>query len=496
MQNQVVQFEADGAVLDAYVKDESPRVFIMGPLGSGKTQGSCYKLFDLFNTQTPNREGIRRGRWYAVRNTYSDLLTTTWKDWMELFAPLGRAVKGNMEPPTHYLDYDLEDGTRVKVDLIFLAMDRPDDVRKVRGSNATGMWLNEVKELPFEIIAPAFSRTGRFPPVQEEGCRWHGIVADYNACDNDHPLYEMCENEQPEGWSFHKQPPAVLRDGTKRDIMGKQIWKLNPDAENAVNLRADYYTEQLNGAKEDWVKVNLANEYGYVSDGKPVYPEFVDHVHVIDSYEPNPVHPVIIGIDFGRTPAAAFIQKIPGINRYVGFDEFLTKDMSAAKFGPELKKYIDQHYSAFDFQIWGDPAGDKKGEAVETTPMQILQKNGIQCRPISPHMGGNNPLVRRSAIINPMTELAMDGRPMFLIVGHKCPVWRKGLAGGFCYKRKNISGEAKYHDEPDKNSYSHICEAGEYGLQGSGEGQQAIRGESKFKNDKPIMMNTHFDAYA
>jgi hypothetical protein len=279
----------------------------------------------------------------------------------------------------------------------------------------------------------------------------------------------MAEVERPEGWSFHIQPPAVLRDGDKRDIMGKQKWLVNPKAENINNLRADYYPEQVNGAKEDWVKVNLANEYGFVADGKPVYPEFVDHVHVIDEYTPDPALPIYIGIDFGRTPAAALIQKIPAINRYVGFDEFTTKDMSAAKFAPEFKKWLDHNYPGFQFIIKGDPAGDNRGEAVETTPMKILRKNGIPCFPCET----NNPLIRRSAIINPMTDLRMDGRPGFLIT-KKCGMWRKGLAGGFCYKRIQITGEEKFKDEPDKNKYSHICEAGEYGLMGAGEGRAAI----------------------
>lgn len=485
----IVAFEADGPVLQSYVNDDSPRIFIMGPLGSGKTQGSCYKVMDFIKSQRPNPQGIRRSRWYAVRNTYSDLLTTTWRDWMELWEPLGRAVKGGIEPPTHWLDFSLPDGTVVNASVIFLSMDNPKDVRKIRGSNCTGMWLNEVKELPFEIVAPAFSRTGRFPPANEEGCSWRGILGDYNACDNDHPLYSMAETERPKGWAFHKQPPAVIRDGDKRDIMGKQIWTVNPKAENINNLIPTYYSEQLNGAKEDWVKVNLANEYGFVSDGKPVYPEFVDHIHVIDDYTPLIDLEIIIGIDFGRTPAAALIQHIPSIHRYVAFDEFVTVDSSAAKFGPEFKSFLDREYPGFKFSIWGDPAGDKKGEAVEEEPMKILRKNGILCRPCET----NNPLVRRSAIINPMTDLRMDGRPGFLIA-KKCTVWRKGLAGGFVYKRVQISGEEKYKDEPDKNKYSHICEAGEYGLMGAGEGRAALR-PARPAQTQTVVAKTNFDVF-
>ena len=63
----------------------------------------------------------------------------------------------------------------------------------------------------------------------------------------------------------------------------------------------------------------------------------------------------------------------------------------------------------------------------------------------------------------------MDGKPR-LIVLPKAKMIRKGLAGGFCYKRVMTAGEPKYHDEPDKNKYSHYVEALEYALVGEGEG--------------------------
>ena len=50
---------------------------------------------------------------------------------------------------------------------------------------------------------------------------------------------------------------------------------------------------------------------------------------------------------------------------------------------------------------------------------------------------------------------------------------RKGLQGGFSYRRIQVSGD-KYTDEPDKNEYSNPVEALEYALQGEGEGRQAI----------------------
>ena len=67
----------------------------------------------------------------------------------------------------------------------------------------------------------------------------------------------------------------------------------------------------------------------------------------------------------------------------------------------------------------------------------------------------------------------MDGRPG-LLVSPKAKMTRKGLAGGFCYRRMKVAGDERYTDVPDKNHYSHPVEALEYALMGAGEGRGAI----------------------
>jgi hypothetical protein len=113
--------------------------------------------------QAPDRDGVRKTRWVAVRNTYPDLLGTTAKDWLDMFEHLGKFTKGSLEPPTHKLNFELEDGTRVESELVFLALDREEHVRKLRGLQVTGAWPNEVKELPFAVISMLDLRIGRYP---------------------------------------------------------------------------------------------------------------------------------------------------------------------------------------------------------------------------------------------------------------------------------------------------------------------------------------------
>jgi hypothetical protein len=54
----------------------------------------------------------------------------------------------------------------------------------------------------------------------------------------------------------------------------------------------------------------------------------------------------------------------------------------------------------------------------------------------------------------------VDGVPVFQI-GPKATKVRKGLMGGYCYRRMQVSGE-RFTDKPDKNEFSHPVEAFEY----------------------------------
>lgn len=474
-----------GKVLADYTRSWDRVEFIMGPLGSGKTVQSCQKLFMAMCRQKPNSEGVRPSRWYAVRNTFPDLTSTTIKDWLELYRDLGKYTGGGLEPPTHRLDFNLEDGTNVKAEVVFLALDRADAVKKLRGAQVTGFWLNEVKELNKAVVDMADLRHGRYPSKAAGGIEptWHGMMGDTNAPDDDHWYYDLAESVHPEGWNFHRQPGGLIPVGDE--------FVENPEAENIKNLPDGYYTRGMQGKAKDWIKVNLCNEYGFVMEGKPVYPEYVDSVHCMDDdYKPDPALPIRLGVDFGRTPACAFLQFLPAIGRWVGFDEFVTQDMSAALFAPELKSYIDRNYPDFKFETGGgDPAGDQKGQATEMTPFKVLWKHGLNVQPTHT----NDPLIRRSSLVNLLTRLCMDGKPAFLI-SPKCKSWRKGLAGGFCYKRVQVAGDERYKDEPDKNQYSHVCEAGEYGLMAGGEGRKAVRrADNAFS--KPVVAKIDFNVF-
>ena len=143
-------------VLNDFLRCRSRVSAIMGPLGSGKTFAAVQRILAQMVEQEPNAKGERPTRFLAVRNTYPDLMGTTVKDFLAIFGEgagaLGKMRYGGLEPPTYRVDFNLEDGTRVLSEVIFLALDRDDAVRKLRGYQVTGVWFNEMKELVKSVV--------------------------------------------------------------------------------------------------------------------------------------------------------------------------------------------------------------------------------------------------------------------------------------------------------------------------------------------------------
>lgn len=451
--NYEIRMKAQGEVLGQYMASRSRVSIIRGPLGSGKTFQSCQRILTQMCEQAPNAQGLRKSRWYAVRNTYPDLTSTTIKDWRELFDGLGQYKAGGMEPPTHKLLFDLPDGTTVASELIFLALDRPDHVKKLRGAQATGFWLNEVKELNKSVVDMADLRHGRYPSAMDGGPTWHGMIGDTNAPDQDHWLYQL-EEEAPTGWSFFTQPGGVVRDGV--DTLGNIKWRVNPEAENLANLPAGYYENGMAGKSDDWIAVNLANEYGAVFDGKAVFPEYSDHMVVNEEIRSIDARPMDRGWDFGLTPAAVFIQ-VTAEPRILVLDELVAEDMGAENFAEQVLHHAQLYYPSATWEDVGDPAGEGRSEADEKSAFDVLANKGIDIE------GGEQTLLARLESVRYALTHLVRGRPM-LQVHPRCKMVRKGLQGGYQYKRIQVAGDARYHEKPDKNKYSHPMDALEYAV--------------------------------
>jgi len=425
---------------------------LIGPIGSGKSVACINEMFIKSIAQEPYK-GVRKSRWVVVRNTYRELIDTTIATYADWFENLGTWRKMDMK---HTIVLPLEDGTTMHMEVMFRALDKPDDIKKLLSLELTGGFLNECREIPKQVLDMLIGRVGRYPSKRDGGATWWGVIMDTNPPDSDHWFHNLFEEDIPEDFAIFHQPSGLA-----------------PDAENIENLPARYYERMSFGKDPEWVKVYVHGQYGFVTDGIPVVPEFHDHQHIVDDigWDPEKDSILYIGVDFGRTPAAVFAKEIDG--QVQVFDELCTFGNSVTNFSSLVAERIKGHYATgrhgrVEIVATGDPAGENPGEQIDDTCIDIMNNAGIPIEPAET----NNFTIRREAVSIPLTTLTMRGVPM-LVIGRKCKNLCKGMNGGYKYKRMQVSGE-KFQLKPDKNKYSHVCEALQYLLLGMGKGYDVL----------------------
>jgi hypothetical protein len=419
---------------DAFVRG------LMGPIGSGKSVGCCSEIMRRSCEQRAF-EGKRKSRWAVIRNTYRELIDTTCNTFFDWF-PKDAGTWRQADMQWNFTQR-LADGTVIELEVLFRALDRPDDVKKLLSLELTGAWVNEAREIPKPVLDMLQGRVGRYPSMRDGGAGWFGVIMDTNPPDSDHWWYVLFEETRPHNFQLFKQPSG-----------------LSDKAENLENLPANYYPNMMAGKTQEWINVYVHGLYGFVSDGRVVWPEYKDDIHATDS-DIDPLGLVIVGIDFGLTPAASIGQIAPS-GRLEAIDELIGEDMGALNFGRQLKRKLDTEYRGVMLDLYGDPAGEQRAQTDETTPFQILWGLGLSVSPAPT----NDFTLRREAVADYMMRLDFVGRPAFA-VGPKARMTRKALAGGYKYKRVQVAGDERYHDQPDKNKYSHIGDALQYMVLGA-----------------------------
>lgn len=485
---------------DAFVRG------LRGPIGTGKSVTCCMEMIRRAREQEPF-EGVRRSRWAAIRNTYPELKSTTIKTWQEWSdAP----VKWD-SPITSMFTRRLVDGTMVEMEVLFMSLDRPDDVKKLKSLDLTGVWLNEASELAKAVLDMATGRVGRFPSKVQGGATWSGVILDTNSPDDDHWYYKLAEQPSSEElaqrddlvgqlvglglmrpgqliYEWFAQPGALIKSGDR--------YEPNPLAENVGNhtLGYGYWLRQIAGKNEEWIKVYVLGQYGSVHDGKPVYQEWNDTLHC-KTISPIQGVPLDIGMDFGLTPAAVITQ-VDARGRLLVLDELCGENMAIRQFLqdvliPQLTKVYPAWWAkrlSEDSMVrcFGDPAGNQKAQTDEKTCFQEVRAAGLKISP-----GKTNGFVaRRSAVAWFLSKLT-GGQPM-LLLDPCCSVLRKGFNGGYKYRRIQVTGEERFTEEPMKNQYSHPHDALQYvalesgGVQATMPKSQPMRRLSPYRSSDPV----------
>lgn len=496
---------------EAFLSPAFVRV-IWGPVGSGKSTLCCGAIMSSAMRQ-PVVNGVRPSRHIIVRNTYPDLKGTTVNTWKRIFperycgpivysAPITHRIR--VEPRLLSREADIPG---LDCEVIFLAMDQPEDVDKLRSFDITTGWINEGALVPLSAAQMMIRRVGRYPEKQTlaDGTVIEavqpGVLIDSNASDEDSEL-RVQELDAPANWAFFHQPPAVLEVtlvGSKcvciepdprysgRTFQHSQVikaagktWVVNPEAENLRNLIRGYYENQLPGSTLEQIQRDMQGKFVYVQEGRPVVPEFSVEIHVDAELAPVAGVPLQFGGDIGggtTNPAVVMGQRYG--RALLIHDELVCGDVGIADFCQEFSHAVAtrEHLQGLTFgRFHGDPAGNKPDEYFKVIVFEHLRRAGFDAHPT----WTNDVELRVQAVRNPFTRM-VEKRPA-IVIHPRCKKLIQALSGKWKMRRLQVSGpEARYADKPDKtHPWSDVGEALGYLALGTGE-ERELRGRNEPK---------------
>lgn len=428
---------------------------INGPVGGGKSTVALMDLLNRAYTQEPFN-GLRRTKFGVLRNTAAQLKSTVKPlidEWL-VTIPLetsGAALgQWRLTDSTFEIRLELPDKTRLHTELVLLAADTPDDVRRLLSLQLSAAWVEECREVDEEVFKGLLGRVARFPSRVAGGVTYPGVVCSTNAPPLNTFWHKMI-TKPPPNMGIYTQPPAVLDDGT-----------INPDAENLLFLDDNYYPNLLASNDEDWVDVYLKNKFGMGNAGQAVYrATFKRNFHV----SPEPLlpvpgssNPLIVGMDNGLQAAAAVFQQDPRgrVNvlsesyvpegQTMGVETFLDRLLI-----PHLNARYPMRKDAFVFVV--DPACFQRSQVNEMTIAQAIKARGFNVI----RANTNDPDKRQMALEG-LLQRAVDGKAG-LLIDPSCTHLIEGLEWGFRFKKTQNGQQSTTRD---KTHHSHLVEAAEY----------------------------------
>jgi hypothetical protein len=460
-----------------FLTSESFISLIIGPVGSTKTTASIMKIAYHASKMAPSRDGVRRSRAIVIRNTREQLRDTTIPDFVKWF-PDGTAGTFLKTEYKYTLRFD-----DVECEVLFRGLDDANDVRRLLSLQASFGVLDEFREINPQIFEALQGRLGRYPDgmlvphrpewgLDKKGNPIQGCVTDEGK-PNAHLWGATNPPDMDTFWErFISEPPANAS-------ITIQPSGLSPDADWVKYLPSDYYDNLAEGKSEDWIDVYIHAKFGKSLSGRPVFSSFKSDFHV--SKTPlKPIRsgekPLIIGVDFGLTPAMT-VNQVDMHGRLLTFACAVSEGMGISRFTQEkIKPMLAERFPGMPVIIIGDPAGSQRAQTDERSCFDILKAEGFRVLPAH-----TNSIVARIAAVEKFLSRQVEAGPGHLI-DPSCVELIRALRGGYRYKVKK-TGETD--DSPEKNSHSHVADAHQYACLHAdggamfGVGMQAQRREVK-----------------
>ncbi|MFZ6731974.1 hypothetical protein ACO0LG_08655 [Undibacterium sp. Ji42W] len=427
---------------------------IVGPVGSTKTTAGIMKVAYHAKKMAACSDGVRRSRAIWIRNTREQLRDTSIPDFLKWF-PDGQAGVYMKSEAKFLLKFD-----DVECEVLFRGLDDANDVRRLLSLQASFAILDEFREINKDIFEAVQGRLGRYPdgmmvPHREEwGCDDKGNPIQGCVTDEGKSNKHIWGMTNPPDMDTFWETLLSAPPGTAE--VHFQPSGLSPDADWVKYLPPNYYEDLADGKSQDYIDVYINAKFGKSLSGQPVFRAFDRDLHIAKSTL-RPINmstnPILVGFDFGLTPACT-IGQIDPAGRLLVFDDLVSDGMGVLRFCREkLKPLLARKFPGMPVLVIGDPAGVQRAQTDERSVFDVLKSEGFRAIPAR----SNSIVARINAVDAWLTRMA-DGKPA-IVIDPEARNLITAMAGGYRYKIKT-NGELM--DTPDKNKHSHIADSMQY----------------------------------
>lgn len=439
--------------------------WIVGPVGSGKTTGIFMKLCYMAKLQKPSQDGIRRTRAVVVRNTMPQLKDTTLVSWNFWFKD-GMAGTWKATTNTFLLKFD-----DVECEVLFRALDTPDDIRRVLSLELTFAILDEFVQIPREIIDALSARLSRYPSAKDGGATNWGMWGSSNPDTEDNWWYDYLHDPMVCDFvNLYETNEQKLMATAKNALLGIeppadrnatyfiQPSGLSLEAENLLNLApydgsAAYYMSQAIGKSKAWINQFVHAIWGFSASGKPVVATYNSELHIAkQKLLFQPAYSLVGGFDPGLAGTALIFGQEDLYGRLLVLGELFATNMGAERFIKErVKPYLNRRFPNAHIVIAPDPAAANRAQTDEAAVVQVVKQY------FEVKIETNNRIAKRLDAIEDYTTRLTEMGPALLIDQSECPMLTRALSGGWRFQTTPKKGQTG--TEAEKNDYSHVGDA-------------------------------------
>ncbi len=219
--------------------------------------------------------------------------------------------------------------------------------------------------------------------------------------------------------------------------------------DNAENLGWDYINDNLANLSAREARKYVYGQWGFLSDGDPVYPDFSDEMHVMAKLEAVKSSPIYRGWDFGfRHPCCSWGQRLETTHVNI-LHECVQSNMDIAAFCRMVKQQSAERFPGHEFIDYCDISGIQ------------VRENGQSCVD-ELHLQNIRPKFRKLHLMRSVRGIrtligTLHMKRPLLMVDATCKKTIDAYSGGYAWNAVK--------DEPQKDHksfYDDIMDAARY----------------------------------